>query len=320
MAFPGCSKQTFEHKKDADNWTLLISQSTLTDHLNTVRDIAKYNSQTDTTTVVNHLVYDAFGKVTSETNPAVDSLFLFTARPFDPDTQLQNNLNRWYDARVGRWLSEDPVGFAGGDGNLYRYVGNGPSGRFDPVGLREPEDPFDAVMLGIITPQEAQYFYNRSREELREYIKWRLREGRDAIQVTDPPASTKFPIGRKPLGWVLAQLWPLPGERCARCGPEQLRELGEAIERVAKNTWIFDFWPNGCERWAMAFERNWADAKVCSPCLAEHNIGFRTASAIGGGHAYYYFLLCDRVTTVRVDHWIYQFFAYGGTTCFEIVR
>lgn len=178
---------------------------------------------------------------------------------------------------LGRWLSEDPIGFAGGDGNLYRYAGNGPSGKFDPLGLREPEDPFDAVMLGIITPQEAQYFYNRSREELREYIKWRLREGRAAIQVTDPPVPTKFPIGRKPLGWVLAHLWPLPGERCARCGPEQLRELGEAIERVAKDTWIFDIWPNGCERWAMAFERSWADAKVCSPCLAEHNIGFRTA-------------------------------------------
>ncbi|GAB6188242.1 hypothetical protein JCM17478_37440 [Thermopirellula anaerolimosa] len=55
--------------------------------------------------VVNHLVYDAFGRVTAETNPAVDSLFLFTARPFDPDTGLQNNLNRWYDPSVGRWLS-----------------------------------------------------------------------------------------------------------------------------------------------------------------------------------------------------------------------
>jgi len=99
-------------------------QWTLTDHLNTVRDIAKYNSQTDTTTVVNHLVYDAFGKVTSETNPAVDSLFLFTARPFDEDSPLQNNLNRWYDASVGRWLSEDPIGFAAGDGNLYRYSSN----------------------------------------------------------------------------------------------------------------------------------------------------------------------------------------------------
>ena len=77
-------------------------QWTLTDHLNTLRDIAKYDPQTDTTTVVNHLMYDAFGNVTSETNPAVDSLLLFTARPFDADTALQNNLNRWYDAKVGR--------------------------------------------------------------------------------------------------------------------------------------------------------------------------------------------------------------------------
>ena len=110
-------------------------QWTLTNHLNTVRDIAKYDSQTDTTIVVNHLVYDAFGRVTSETNPAVDSLLLFTARPFDQDSQLQNNLNRWYDASVGRWLSEDPIGFAGGDGNLYCYLGNGPVRQMDPNGL-----------------------------------------------------------------------------------------------------------------------------------------------------------------------------------------
>lgn len=36
----------------------------------------------------------AFGGITSESNPAVDSLFMFTARPFDPDSQVQNNLNR----------------------------------------------------------------------------------------------------------------------------------------------------------------------------------------------------------------------------------
>jgi len=83
----------------------------------------------------NHLIYDAFGNVTSESNPTVDSLFLFTARPFDADTGLQNNLNRWYDASVGRWLSEDPIGFNGGDGNLYRYVGNCPTVSRDAVGL-----------------------------------------------------------------------------------------------------------------------------------------------------------------------------------------
>jgi RHS repeat-associated protein len=33
---------------------------------------------------------------------------------------------RWYDPTVGKWLNEDPVGFAGGASNLYCYVGNAP--------------------------------------------------------------------------------------------------------------------------------------------------------------------------------------------------
>jgi RHS repeat-associated protein len=84
--------------------------------------------------VVNHLVYDAYGNVTSETNSAVESLFLFTARPLDPDTGLQNNLNRWYDPAVGRWLSEDP---AQADINSYRYVGDNPIIFVDPSGLED---------------------------------------------------------------------------------------------------------------------------------------------------------------------------------------
>ena len=41
-------------------------------------------------------------------------------------TGLQNNLHRWYDASVGSWINEDPIGFEGGDANLYRYCGNDP--------------------------------------------------------------------------------------------------------------------------------------------------------------------------------------------------
>jgi|GEM_PF-2561716 len=81
-----------------------------------------------------HSIYDAFGRVTSESNPTIDSLFFFTGRPFDSDTQLQNNLNRWYDAGVGRWLSEDPIGFNGGSPNLYGYVTNAPNYLTDPSG------------------------------------------------------------------------------------------------------------------------------------------------------------------------------------------
>lgn len=39
-----------------------------------------------------------------------------------------------YDAELGRWLSADPIEEGGGL-NLYRYVGNGPVGAWDPLGL-----------------------------------------------------------------------------------------------------------------------------------------------------------------------------------------
>jgi RHS repeat-associated protein len=64
-----------------------------------------------------------------------DYIFGFTGRMLDEATGLQNNLNRWYDAKVGRWISEDPIGFAAGDANVYRYVGNSPTNFIDPSGL-----------------------------------------------------------------------------------------------------------------------------------------------------------------------------------------
>ncbi|MFN6108378.1 MAG: RHS repeat-associated core domain-containing protein, partial [Planctomycetaceae bacterium] len=42
---------------------------------------------------------------------------------------------RWYDPRAGRFLSEDPLGFAAGDVNLSRYVGNGATLWVDPSGM-----------------------------------------------------------------------------------------------------------------------------------------------------------------------------------------
>ncbi len=109
----------------------------LTDHLGTVRDLVRYDSGANEVETVVHRTYDAFGNVTSESSPgAVDVLFGFTGRMYDQVTGLQNNLNRWYDAKVGRWISEDPIGFAGGDGNLYRYVNNQTTVLIDSIGLQ----------------------------------------------------------------------------------------------------------------------------------------------------------------------------------------
>jgi RHS repeat-associated protein len=113
----------------------------LVDHLGTVRDLAEYDSGTGNTVIVNHISYDAYGGSRAETNAAVDHLFGYTGREWDAEADLQYNRARWYDPAVGRWLSEDPIGFEAGDANLARYVGNEPTGYVDPRGLFKSVDP-----------------------------------------------------------------------------------------------------------------------------------------------------------------------------------
>jgi hypothetical protein len=42
---------------------------------------------------------------------------------------------RYYDPNIGRFLSEDPIGFAGSGKNFYAYVGNSPVIFTDPSGM-----------------------------------------------------------------------------------------------------------------------------------------------------------------------------------------
>ena len=133
---------------------------TLTDHLNTVRDLAVFDAESGATTIANHIVYDAFGRVTSQTDAAVTTLFGFTGRPFDVDTGLQNNLNRWYDAETGTWVSEDPIGFAAADVNLYRYVGNQVTVAVDPEGLHH----------GMLSPADLPFTQPEGRWEIDDFF------------------------------------------------------------------------------------------------------------------------------------------------------
>ena len=107
----------------------------LTDNQNTVRDLAQFNPQTATTSIVVHREFNSYGQLVSQTDTGIHELFGYTGRPFDQTTGLQNNLNRWYVTDVGWWLNQDPKGFVAGQTNLYAYCGNSPVNATDPTGL-----------------------------------------------------------------------------------------------------------------------------------------------------------------------------------------
>lgn len=116
---------------------------TLADRQGTVREIVS-GSAADRGKFVEHRQYDSYGKLVSRTaSPVAGSPvtagvgidFGYAGRPLEERTGLSDNRARWYEPGTGRFVSEDPSGFKGGDANLFRYVGNDPLDRVDPSGL-----------------------------------------------------------------------------------------------------------------------------------------------------------------------------------------
>ena len=83
----------------------------LTDHLGSTNGLADSTGNLSASTN-----YDSFGNATNANFP---TRYQFTGREFDSFTGLHYYRNRWYDANLGRFISEDPIGFAGGDVNLF---------------------------------------------------------------------------------------------------------------------------------------------------------------------------------------------------------
>jgi RHS repeat-associated protein len=102
----------------------------LDDNEGTPRDIVNNSSQ-----VVNHMVYSAFGLDVYESNSSYVHWNGFAGSHDDTYTGLDENGLRWDNPATGKWLSQDPIDFLGGDANLSRYSGNSPTNGMDPSGL-----------------------------------------------------------------------------------------------------------------------------------------------------------------------------------------
>ncbi len=98
-------------------------------------------------TVQTQYTYGAFG-ATSGSGEASDNVSQFTGCEND-GTGLYYYRARYYSPRLQRFISEDPIGFAAGDPNLYAYVGNAPTLWVDPLGLDRMDRLLDWLQTAL---------------------------------------------------------------------------------------------------------------------------------------------------------------------------
>jgi RHS repeat-associated protein len=117
---------------------------------------------TDSTqNIVNKYAYTPFGGIANQ-QEAVAQPFKFVGQygVMAEPNGLYYMRARYYDPSIGRFISEDPSGFGGGDVNLYAYVQNNPVIFIDPFGLERSSSfsrminsiPIPDVRIGIDSP------------------------------------------------------------------------------------------------------------------------------------------------------------------------
>ncbi len=97
-------------------------------------------------------VYDSFGQITQQAG-TLQNPYTYTGREFDAESGLYYYRARYYDARVGRFLQEDPVSRnirQPAALNLYPYVNNNPLNFVDPSGSQVGAIIIDELLRRLI--------------------------------------------------------------------------------------------------------------------------------------------------------------------------
>ena len=184
---------------------------------------------------MDHIAYDSFGKIASQSSTSVPFYFMHNGVYVDSATGLEYHNEpstgipgRWYSPAMERWMSQDPTGLMF-DSDPYRYSDNSPTNLTDPSGLADQEherneaaeqqewdtyekalaakivresDPRPAIFGSVMGPQRAHTYAER---------KWaygKLGWGEPPEGPPDPPGTTRpvieivpfFTLGVSPLG------------------------------------------------------------------------------------------------------------------------
>src|SRR5207253_1320619 len=97
-------------------------------------------------TIENEYRYTPFGVTMAGTSETVTNRLHYMSREWDSESGLYYVRGRYYDPDIQRFVSEDPVGLAGGI-NPYAFVGNNPVQNVDPNGLQDDKCPGTAAKI-----------------------------------------------------------------------------------------------------------------------------------------------------------------------------
>jgi len=120
----------------------------------------------DDQTIANFYAYSAYGEVAT-LGPDEGNALQYTGRE-DDGIGLYYYRARYYDSLLKRFISEDPMGVAGGV-NLYSYVDGDPTSHTDPLGLRarkppkppkppKPRNPYEDPLNDLPDPKDPDAF------------------------------------------------------------------------------------------------------------------------------------------------------------------
>lgn len=112
------------------------------DQVNSVVALSDHNGSK-----VQSIAYGPFGESLGTAAGSSQNAMQYTGREKDSETGLYYYRARYYDPEIGRFVSEDPIGFLGGI-NFYAYVDNNPLVNNDPTG-NYVEAAWDVFNLGL---------------------------------------------------------------------------------------------------------------------------------------------------------------------------
>jgi RHS repeat-associated protein len=160
-------------------------------------------------TTVNKYGYTPFGTISNNSVEAIFQPFTFVGQygVVSEPGGFYYMRARYYDPNVGRFISEDPKDFDGGDVNLFAYVQNNPINKIDPLGLR----PLTDCEKGYLSPYIPQRDLDKADVHIGEMpwyapswaagITW----GND-IYIRDPDQTFTSPSGMSLLGHELVHV------------------------------------------------------------------------------------------------------------------